>query len=307
MSSAKSFAPGPTLADAVRPQDCAFLVTVPTTREEFLEDLENPGKDFIRGRFAGSALRPANKWTLYESTAAFLGELLNELQRLGVSVVRRATLSDWRRAQARSSVVVLFAHWRSARLRVTDVDWDKLMAAPRLTAPEQQPISTVMDEARATADRSATVRRLNDVLSSEALGFHPWLGTKPNTIPASVEHRVYINRRFLDSMLPGTFSGGARVEFGDTLADVEEVAQACAPRFEGIIDLSVCTSTLLSEMIKARAPGCLVVATALPAMLDFRVAFYGAVFKRLRGGRPYVATLTELRRQMIALAGDLQQ
>ena len=87
----------------------------------------------------------------------------------------------------------------------------------------------------------------------------------------------------------------------------EEVAAACEAGFKGIIDLSVCTSTLLGEMIKVRAPQSVVVATALPTILDFRVAFYRAVFNRLRGGRSYVATLTELGRQMLPLAGELQQ
>jgi hypothetical protein len=64
---------------------------------------------------------------------------------------------------------------------------------------------------------------------------------------------------------------------------------------------------LLGEMIKARAPHAHVVATALPTILDFRGAFYRAVFNRVRGGRSYVATLTELARQMIPLAGELQE
>lgn len=302
----KSCPPAVKAADVVRPKDCAFLVTVPTTREEFLEDVENPAKDFVRERFSGSALRPANQWTLYEPTVLFLAELLAEIQRLGANVVRRATLEDWRAACASSEVIILFAHWRSARLKITDLDWERLKEAPPLTAPEQQPVAALLEDLRAGASRGTILRRLNELLADGRLGSHPWFDT-PGGATVSTERRIYANRTLLASMLPGAFKGGARVEFGDVVAGIEEVAAACEAGFKGIIDLSVCTSTLLGEMIKVQAPQALVVATALPTILDFRVAFYRAVFNRLRSGRSYVATLTELGRQMIPLAGELQQ
>ncbi len=49
------------LKEVVGPQDCAFLVGIPITRNAFLQALANLDKDFFYGQFGESPLSPEAK------------------------------------------------------------------------------------------------------------------------------------------------------------------------------------------------------------------------------------------------------
>jgi hypothetical protein len=301
LSSSSAVAPG-TPPSIVYPADCAFAVTVPTTQREFVSDLHDERKDFVRGFFADSPLADEDKWRLYQPRANAMNRLLARLQQQRVTVVRRATLADWRDVQRTTAVAILFSHWRSGLLHAGDICWTTLRrlmtGIPRVGDTPESRIAAASDGEH-EADEAQIVDRLNHILLTRTLGEHPWLTSRPEIIAASAEHRVYMNRRFLAQSFPGAFRGDTSVEFADGLRCLDDVAAVTEPGFTGVIDLSVCNSVLLAEMIKQRAPRCLVVTTQTPAVMEYRVTFYGAVFERLRKGRPYIATLTELRRRLI--------
>jgi hypothetical protein len=88
------------------------------------------------------------------------------------------------------------------------------------------------------------------------------------------------------------------VEFTSGLVPVETVAASVHGEYNGVFDLSVCTSVMLAEMIKEIAPDCLVAAVDLPSIVDFRVEFYRGLFKMLRG-KPFLTTAAELREAIL--------
>ncbi len=283
-------------AEKVYPRDCAFLLAIPTDRERFAMDLHDPAKDFLQGHFRDSALSDEAKWHAYEPTADDLNSLMQFLRRKKVRVIANATLADWRQTQEVVKVIVLFAHWRSGLIHDREVRWGDFELLQMGQHPENGILGRLREiTEQASGDHAAIVKRLNQILLEGQLGPHPWFGQGLNQRPASAEHRVFINRKLLEAALPAVFGRSTSVEFNDGLIDIETIAGFASARFTGVIDLSVCNSVLLGELIKDRAPHCLAVSTRLPARVDFRLVFYRALFDLLGSGRPYVSSLEELR------------
>lgn len=279
----------------VYPKDCSVLMTLPVTREDFFSDLQNGRKDFLRSQNFDSAYSNQEKWDGFKKRAADdVLKMIDCLREQGVNVILRATLKDLVAVQRKSKVIVLFAHWRSGlALREEDIRWEKIGDVSML--PALSPVRRLLEASSTAALRKKITRRLNEILPTEALCSHPWFGQGPNQRPATEEHRVYLNRKFLDKQFPGVFGPNTSVEFADGLAPIEMVAGSFARTFQGIVDLSVCNSILLGELIRTQSPKCLIVATRLPADAPFRAIFYRFLFKGLRGGRPYIPVVDELR------------
>jgi hypothetical protein len=282
-------------AEKIFPRDCAFLLTLPTGRDEFFTDFRDPLHDFLRSQYANSPLSAEEAWNVYKPVAAGLLSLLQFLEAKGVRVVPRSTFAEWIALQESHKVVVLFAHWRNGLIRQGDVQWPVIDAIAR----DGNDANPIKEKVRSIAvdflqDRKSFVASLNRLLLDGQLGDHPWFGRGANQVPASPEHRLFMNREFLDKALPGIFGENASVEFADGLVGIEAIARNASPSFRGIFDLSVCNSILLGELIKSHAPRCLVVATKIPALVGFQIAFYRALFEFLVSGRPYISAFEEL-------------
>jgi hypothetical protein len=73
--------------------------------------------------------------------------------------------------------------------------------------------------------------------------------------------------------------GGPGVEFVDGVAGVERIVAAIPAGFSGVLDLSVCNSTLLAEEVRRHRHFGLVIANACPATLDTRMDLYDAAMR----------------------------
>lgn len=277
----------------VYPQDCSFLVTIPVTREEFFSDLGDERKDFVRNLRLRFRRSDEETWALFEPAATHVAELMDFLRKQGVNVVSRARLNDLVAAQQAGHVIVLFAHWRTGELRADDIRWDQIGNTSVL--PSLNPIRPLLEAAAMAVDKKSSTGKLNEVLRTQALCMHAWFGEGPNQKQATEEHRVYLNRKVLDEQFPGIFGPSASIELADGLASLDAVANCFTDRFQEILDLSVCNSILLGELVKMRSPRCLVVATRLPASVIYRAVFYRSLFKALHRGRPYIPTMEKLR------------
>jgi len=71
----------------------------------------------------------------------------------------------------------------------------------------------------------------------------------------------------------------AGVEFVDGVAGVETIVAAIPVAFSGVLDLTVCNSTLLAEEVRRRRRFGLVIANAFPATLDARMDLYDAAIQ----------------------------
>src|ERR1700722_10047454 len=76
-----------------RPRDCALLVSVPTTWQEFSADY-SAGADFVGGYTRSSGGSTAEDgWNAYQPYASLARHVMNQVKNLGVPLFERATLA----------------------------------------------------------------------------------------------------------------------------------------------------------------------------------------------------------------------
>jgi hypothetical protein len=255
----------------MRPTDCALVVTVPLLRSEFMSDY-TAGTDFLEHFVRPQRSRDLDVlWAIYEASAAPAAASIDRAARRGVTVRRRAALADFARCLEQFAVVTLVAHWRSSLFRASDI-LDP--GAVRRLLPEALPRER--DGPGIEGLVAALNRRLRDgpvvgapVVSDDSRGA---------ALATRHQYALWQARRELEPLLGSAIrSGGPAVEFVDGLASVDRVVSAVPQSFEGVLDLTVCNSTLLAEEIRRRRRGGLIIANAFPATLDIRMEFYNAV------------------------------
>ncbi len=200
-------------------------------------------------------------------------------------------------------VTVLFAHWRSSEFYEEDVNWETLSERFRNWGSwgSEIGLNGVANNLLIhdfPEDKIAVLADLNRAVS-QAYPFESRQKEPRIRLAPTREHQMYYRRKALDARLPGCFRNGASVEFANGLMMIEAFAAALTSTYVSLIDLSVCNSILLGEMIKARAPNCLAIGTELPAIVEFRLMFYECLFGLLRDGRSYLDTATKLRQELV--------
>ena len=108
------------------------------------------------------------------------------------------------------------------------------------------------------------------------------------------QNRERLDRGFSDSKV---LAPGNRVEFSDGLHTITDVVAHLPVDFAGVLDLSVCNSVFLAEVVRRHCPKCRrVVANEDPTMPRFRLINCKYAYKIITSGaRDYLAVLSELR------------
>jgi hypothetical protein len=276
-----------------RPRDCALLVTVPTTREEFSADYRS-GTDFVAGylRTAGGLTADAG-WEAYQPYASLARHVMTSARKLGVALVERATLAELHCAVAAWPVTTLVAHWRSARFRPPDIA-DAASVRAYLTKA-----GVTLPPANGNHEHEALCAALNAVLDQ---------GTGDAAADTPMSHgglsaqqfRWHERREVIEAALPGSFRGGAAVEFAGGFHTIAEITAGFAPAYAGTLDLTVCQSVLLGEMVRAKCPKSLVLSSAETTSMDFRFAVYHQVIEILaRSPRPFEDAVIDVRKAVV--------
>jgi len=259
----------------MRPADCALVVTVPLERPEFMADI-HAGTDFLDQFRARQRTRLLEVlWSVYEASVATAAATIARAGRRGVTVCKRSGLVDFARCLEHYPVVTLVAHWRSARFRAKEIE--DPAAVHRLLFPEHaggssghQPTAEGMAQAlnrRLEPDFHRTADARADDSSQAA--------AETRRQYALWEARQDVQNRFGAAVRPG----GPGVEFVDGGVDVDRVVAAVPPNFSGVLDLTVCNSTLLAEQVRRRCRFGLVIANAFPATLQTRMELYDAAMR----------------------------
>lgn len=89
-------------------------------------------------------------------------------------------------------------------------------------------------------------------------------------------------RAELETVYPGAFRGGAAVEYSDAFCSLAEVSANFPSTFDGIVDLTICNSLALGEMVRRRCPHALAIAMGDQTRPNLRLAFLLAVMKFLK-------------------------
>ena len=278
-----------------RPRDCALLVSVPTTREEFFHDC-NSGADFVETYTRQSrGTTPNDGWEAYQPYASLARHVIARAKKYGVTVFERATLDQLHRVLPAYAVTTLVAHWRSARFRPPDiVDCVKVSAyLAGLTT----------DPGNRSYERKQICSALNSILDE---GRTAILSNQPMSHGglSAQQFRWYEKRATIEATLPGSLRGGAAVEFCGGFRTISEITGGISPDYSGTLDLTVCQSVLLGELVKRRCQKALVLTTAETTSMDFRFALYHQVIEILaRSPRPFEDAVIDVRKAFILRYG----
>jgi hypothetical protein len=303
----------------VGPRDCALAVAVPLTREQFLQDLAQPGRKDFASHIKRTNLQPGASgeyyWnTVYEPVARLAVQVCAEVEKLGVTVNRAARLSDLPDLLRQFKVVTLISHWRFRKVAPSDIlDASGLLRAlaepktlmqkavrrafeqycPRLLIDDnvrRMPVDTLRQSvAEAVNNITAAAHKLYKPGQVEAPAETHGGGGLPNS-PLERLTRVAFEMSFPEVILPGR-----AVEFDDGMYSVPEVIDSVPIGFCGLFDLTVCNSVILGEAIKNSRPTCIVAASRYPAELYLRLGFYSLIIRMLsRQPIPFIDAMTRL-------------
>lgn len=293
----------------VTPSDCALLVALPLTFDEFREDVvaalgRNPGE--MRGDFA--AVHSIDKdvrgieggWHAFGApTAAQIAELLQHAESVGVGhVVSRTDGSALNCVfQARPKVVILIAHWRSTGVRDRDL-------VPRFASLAAQRLEGEAGDVAASL--AAVLQQVN--LASG--------GSPRNRAVAAALNRwvredgfIRVERRLqLDCLLEGLIVPGEAVELRDGYYSAEAAAALLPSDWAGIIDLGVCTSMRLAQALKAERDDRRVIA-GIEARYPMRCLpeFHETLLHLANKAQSYMPLRVKIHRIYSGLMGDCDE
>jgi hypothetical protein len=301
---------------AIGPRDCALLFGVPLTFDDFKADLAaGPERDYVAGSF-GYADEPVvpTLWALYSDVAKFMNTVADEVSALGVNVVRRANHDDIGRAAQSYAVVTIVAHWRDGGVRAWEIGESSALArllqspvdelARRLRGMLQPSTIAMFDAVEEREWRRAVAHDISLRLPDVPLADDLWFTASNDSKPPSADIRRDINGALLRHRLRQFFRGAIGVELRDGIDSAERVAARLPPKWSGTLDLTVCHSVLLGEVVKRKFPASTVVTNLQRASPQVRLTIYRELIGILHEQRyPYDKALLQLRDRLNQLRG----
>lgn len=301
-----------TLRRVVAPRDCALLVALPLSREEFLRDLEETSPQDLAKSLQRShpGLRDSALFSdVYRPLLELLLDVAGEAGRHGVTVCLGGRLSDLAELLTQVPIVTLITHWRFPQITEPDlVDVSELLARIRTA---EEPLTRYLREelTRSAASllgpsadqepscRTALAAELNRLLLENVAHYQ---SEQPAAQDLKSIPSVRVTRALLEEEFPSSLQPAGAIEFRDGLQTVASVVDAVPESFDGLLDLSVCNSIILAESIKRQRRGCMVIANRRPARLNFRLIRYRLLIRELaRTPGPYVEALARLQTALL--------
>jgi hypothetical protein len=218
-------------------------------------------------------LSPNQRWTAYEPLAKLIEQVMTYAERLGVKVVRKATLEQFGALCGSYPVVSLVAHWRSARFRESD-----LVDRTLLERMARQGDSELGELLRRLTGGFEVAEDLLTILN-KALAHGVERGRDSSVAGSLSAMQIAWHRRrgMIEGKASGLFRSGASVEFGEGLQSVEAVLGGLPPQTLPLLDLTICNSVLLAQAIGESRPGTHALCNEKRADLAVRIAFYRQV------------------------------
>jgi hypothetical protein len=225
---------------------CAVLFAIPVNWEEY-DCLARQGSrsDYISGMLAGHD--PASIWASdYRHVASAAQGLINTAQDVKAGICQKAALKDFFDATTRFQTVVLFAHWRGAMFRPSDLFGD---LGDILYRMHRHPLLRRVQLKR--RDEEAVVDALNELVEDLTL-----LDALPRSLAEAGRRSHTVGqtlcRDLIDEALSGVVIPGNRVELIDGLHTPADVEGALPGGFSGALDLALCNSEALATYIDLR-------------------------------------------------------
>ena len=274
--------------------DCALLVAIPLNRAEF-DTAWQRRTDFLEVYAAASGVSDRDRlWTDYERYAGFFAAAVGEVATYGVTVFRNATLDAFADAVRRWATVTIVAHSREPAIETRDI------AAFETLRGEVRQIAAALDVAP-PAHRLGEPARLATWLDT-ALGPRDNAAGEPNIRTAAWRaHRQkqrWLRRQMIEQRYPGALRGGPALELDDGLWTLPQIDMALPVGIQ-TLDLTVCDSVLLADVLRARRTTGVILANAQPTTPDFRLVLYRETVRLMsRHGLSYHEAALSLRRTL---------
>ncbi|HEY8157595.1 MAG TPA: hypothetical protein VIF10_02720 [Methylobacter sp.] len=224
----------------------ALLLALPTNQADFLARIES--SDYLR-RFS---IDPKGSWRLtYQDVAEAWLAIAEAASHAGMAVFENVSLSDLSLATKQFQTVVLVSHWKGPAVLpedLTDKNPQEYVAKAQQAATAS---ALCLQQAFALKPPHSMIDvcqiMTNFIQTTDAWRKHHGDDFEVAASPFTIQSW---NRDELDSLFGGVLMRpGNRVEFADGLYDKETVKDAVDGNFQGLLDLTTCTSTVLSDYL----------------------------------------------------------
>jgi hypothetical protein len=263
----------------------ALLLGLPAHEASFYARIGS--SDFL------SRYSPATKHTweqYFDQVGRRFLDLGNFASRLGFAVFWNAGLRELASATQDFKAVVVLSHWKGPGIShddLVDQDIDKYISF--LGGDNGGDVAALKArlEALRNPDLKGLTKALSTFLDNES-SLNEMLEGEYEVVASPFAQRS-ANRDALDNMFAGLLRPGNRIELSDGLHDKETVAAAIAPKFDGVLDLTTCTSTYLSDYLGRIARGrFLSIQFDNPQVAAYASLLLRHTFKLYRSGTSYL-------------------
>lgn len=281
------------------PLKISLLTALPHSLADVEAAADDPRKDYVVNQLL-KYYPPKEIWRFIgphlEVAAEKLFSWCNENH---IDVVRKATRLKLEAAARVSDIVIVFAHWKGASVRWTDITAPVARLEPciracrsaRILGPAKVRYASNVseDKSRATLAKCLTVavRRWPKWLD---LNLQPSQRIIISNFYGRSLAREKVDEIFRDNILPG-----ARIELDDGLWRPIDVAHCFPPGWNGICDFACCTSTYLSEVVKSHHAGAMFRADSRLLRPETLIPAMRCLLERVRSGaRDYMSAAYEI-------------
>ena len=293
------------LQETIRPDDCCLLMTFPLEKQSLSDRLDayKVGDCCRSWQYNGGFAGLEALWAGYEQVAKLMAETCRAATLRGVTVWTEATSTNLADAFYRFKVVTLFAHWKGPYYLPGDIKAPQRVAETFLQpeSPDQLFVRQLIGHQAAEklvslreSPQGDLVQYLMDHLNC-IISQHDLSPIDVGDHDDPEEYRQYRNRQFLDNCFAGIVEKGNRLELWDDLLDVEQFVALVPETFGGVLDLTVCNSTILGHRLQFER-SCRALVNRQPASLRFRAVVYQETIELLHQGQTdYVAAVLTAR------------
>jgi hypothetical protein len=275
----------------VAEQRTALLLAIPLTLDEFVASIERRS-DYTR-RYASD---PGAAWNgpsgYREAVARPLVMLAEDARKAGICLFDKARLSDLAEATSRCSIVIVVGHWKGAEIATSDLlvrDVGELSRRVSMSRgdPRLTRLARKLESMRGGADRIADLLNAFILHTAKRLMREARRRRDGIRIEVPLVTAVAHARLMLDEILSDALRPGERLELADGLYDAEAVDAAIAPGFAGVLDVTTCTSVLLSARLEQTRKDAFRVVQFKDALRpDVAALTLRRTFQTMQGGAP---------------------
>ena len=296
------------------PRDCALALTIPLTRRRFLDDLSQGRKDFaahIKRSNLELSVDDEYYWdSVYGPISNTVQRICKEVDALGVTVLEIANPRDLSELFSKFKVITFVSHWRFTNLEPEEVlnvvglmdalrsPRNSVQKAISRTFSERCPElldPTVTQQVSPELLRQKFVEIVRPIIRSAHALYKKGTGEHTENVELVTRPLERLTRVAFEQAYPAHITAGRSIEFIDGMHTVEELAGTVPETFCGILDLTICNSVIVGEVIKHFHPDCRVAVNRYPTELHVRMVFYKLAINALRWRpAPFIDVLTNI-------------